>query len=194
MMSANRQQSNDRLKDYIPVAERIEKFYEKFPTGKINTQILEHNIETGFVMIRAEIYREAEDTLPAATGHAFEVRGDSFVNKTSYVENAETSAVGRGLALLGFEIKRGIASKEEMEKVERSEPSGPRPVPATANRDKDVMTALEILGKSEDWLNVQMQKRWPEVKAKDWSDLGAAHKHELWLGLNKLINEKAAAR
>ena len=85
----------DRFEDYVPVAERLEKFYERFPDGRMITHILEHNSETGFVLIRAEAYRNPDDAQPAATGHAFEVRGESFVNKTSYIENCETGACAR---------------------------------------------------------------------------------------------------
>ncbi|MBV9959374.1 MAG: hypothetical protein JO360_13190 [Acidobacteria bacterium] len=111
--------SRDRFEDYVPVAERIEQFYNAYPAGRILTSIIEHDREAGFVLIRAEVYRTSEDTMPSATGHAFEVRGESYVNKTSYLENCETSSVGRALALLGFEVKRGIASREEMEKAAR---------------------------------------------------------------------------
>jgi hypothetical protein len=83
------------------------------------THIIEHNSESGFVLMRAEVYRSPDDAQPAATGHAFEVRGESYVNKTSYIENCETGSVGRALALLGFEVKRGIASREELEKTSR---------------------------------------------------------------------------
>ena len=81
--------TNDRFEDYVPVAERLEKFYERFPDGRVITHIIEHNSETGFVLMRAEVYRSPDDAQPAATGHAFEVRGESYVNKTSYVENCE---------------------------------------------------------------------------------------------------------
>jgi hypothetical protein len=116
--------TRDRFEDYVPVAERLEKFYQTFPAGRVTTSIVEHNLESGFVLMRAEVYRAADDAAPAATGHAFEVRGESYVNKTSYVENAETSAVGRALALLGFEVKRGIASREELQKTARMQAAG----------------------------------------------------------------------
>src|SRR5919107_2367069 len=116
--------TRDRFEDYVPVAERLEKFYQTFPEGRVTTSIVEHSIESGFVLMRAEVYRSADDAAPAATGHAFEVRGESYVNKTSYVENAETSAVGRALALLGFEVKRGIASREEIQKTARMQTAG----------------------------------------------------------------------
>src|ERR1043166_459972 len=101
--------------EYITVHERIEKFYAKFPQGRIITTILEHDREAGFVLARAEVYREPDDALPAATGHAYELRSAGHVQQGSYVEVGETSAVGRALALLGFEVRRGIASREEIE-------------------------------------------------------------------------------
>jgi hypothetical protein len=109
----------DRYENYVPVVERIEQFYAKFPEGKILTSIIEHDREQGFVLVRAEVYRHANDTLPAATGHAYEYRDSGYTQKTSYIEVGETSAVGRALAFLGFETKRGIASREEIEKFAR---------------------------------------------------------------------------
>src|ERR671920_1616879 len=100
--------------EYITVHERIEKFYAKFPQGRILTSIVEHNEETGFILMRAEVYREPEDGLPAATGHAYELRSAGHVQAGSYVEVCETSSVGRALALLGFEVRRGVASREEV--------------------------------------------------------------------------------
>src|SRR3954471_154054 len=96
--------------EYITVHERIEKFYAKFPQGRIITTIIQHNEETGFVLMRAEVYREPDDALPAATGHAYELRSAGHVQAGSYVEVCETSSVGRALALLGFEVRRGVAS------------------------------------------------------------------------------------
>ncbi|HEV2763076.1 MAG TPA: hypothetical protein VGV38_08780, partial [Pyrinomonadaceae bacterium] len=70
---------------YIPVAERIEKFYDRFPEGRIVTSIVQHDAESGFVLMRAEVFRQPDDAHPSATGHAFEVRGESYVNKSSYI-------------------------------------------------------------------------------------------------------------
>ncbi|HET9529196.1 MAG TPA: hypothetical protein VFQ92_02505 [Blastocatellia bacterium] len=107
------------IQDYITVAERIEKFYERYPEGRIITHIVEHDGERGFILMRAEIYRNADDTHPSATGHAYELKSEGYVQRTSYIEVCETSTVGRALAMAGFEVKRGIASREEMEKSAR---------------------------------------------------------------------------
>ena len=104
--------ANYNLDDYVQVNERIEKFYEKYPNGSIQTEIA--SLENGVVIFKAYAYRDEADVRPA-TGHAYEKEGSSFINKTSYIENCETSAVGRALAMLGFEIKKSIASKEEVE-------------------------------------------------------------------------------
>jgi hypothetical protein len=112
---------NFNLENYIPVNERLALFYKDFPNGRVTTELIEHNLESGFVMFKANAFRDREDAEPSATGHAFEERTQGYVNKTSYIENCETSAVGRALALLGYEISKGIASREEMAKVKRME-------------------------------------------------------------------------
>ena len=99
------------LKDYVEVNQRIIKFYEKYPTGRILTEILSWEGER--VVMKATAYRDETDTI-GATGHAYEKEGSSFINKTSALENCETSAVGRALALLGFEVKKSVASYEEV--------------------------------------------------------------------------------
>jgi hypothetical protein len=113
MTMTNNNGRQNALKDYVEVNVRVERFYEKFPEGRISTQLL--SWENGIVVMKAEVYRSYTDSVPSATGHAYEKEGSTFINKTSALENCETSAVGRALALLGFEIKKSIASKEEVE-------------------------------------------------------------------------------
>jgi hypothetical protein len=103
---------DNALKDYVEVNVRIDKFYQKYPSGRIVTSIQSH--ENGVVIMKADVYRSTDDAVPSATGHAYEKEGSSYINKTSYIENCETSAVGRALAILGFEIKKSVASKEEV--------------------------------------------------------------------------------
>ncbi len=121
------------FQDYVTVAERIEKFYERYPEGRIITHIVEHDAERGFILMRAEVYRNADDAEPVASGHAYELKSEGYVQRTSYIEVCETSSVGRALAMAGFEVRRGIASREEMEKVARFSQEKPaRREPATA--------------------------------------------------------------
>ncbi len=189
--------SRDRFEDYVPVAERIEQFYAAYPQGRLLTSIIEHDREAGFVLIRAEAYRNPEDTMPASTGHAFEVRGESYVNKTSYLENCETSSVGRALALLGFEVKRGIASREEMEKTARG--SGPKQKaapdapaaptqPATADQtqaslDSQIKQAWKDAGYEPEKLTPTLNKRF-KVEG-GLSSLSTEMKEQVLSGLTK---------
>ena len=99
------------LSDYVQVNERIEKFYERYPSGSIQTELI--SLDDKQVIFKAFAYRNIEDTKPS-TGYAMEREGSNFINKTSHVENCETSAVGRALAMMGFEIKKSIASFEEV--------------------------------------------------------------------------------
>ncbi|MFL6209500.1 MAG: hypothetical protein ACJ74W_11655 [Pyrinomonadaceae bacterium] len=155
--------ARDRFEDYVPVAERLEKFYERFPDGRVITSIVQHDIDTGFILMRAEVYRNADDAQPAATGHAFEVRSEGYVQKTSYVEVCETSSVGRALALLGFEVKRGIASREEIEKPLRmaagrtAQPAEPTHEEQAASLDAEILQSAAALGydavKVGKWVN-----------------------------------------
>lgn len=121
--NAPKQSGRYNLDDYVTVSERIERFYEKHHDGRIITNLVEINHETGFVLMQAMVYRTSADPHPAATGHAYEVRGESYINKNSYIENCETGAVGRALALLGFEVRRGLSSREEMDKSARMTPA-----------------------------------------------------------------------
>jgi hypothetical protein len=127
---------NFNLDEYVTVHERVEKFYSKHPQGRITTSIVEHDAEKGFILMRAEVFREQEDVMPAAIGHAYELRSSGYVQQGSYVEVCETSAVGRALALLGFEVRRGIASREEMEKAARMNEKGPKAPEARAESAK----------------------------------------------------------
>jgi len=104
--------SNFNLDDYVPVNTRIEKFWATYPNGSIDTEIVKW--EEGVVVMKASIYKDKKDEIPDAVGHAYEKEGSTFVNKTSALENCETSAVGRALGILGFEISKSIASREEV--------------------------------------------------------------------------------
>lgn len=121
---------NDALRDYVEVNVRIDKFWAKHPTGRIDTEVIMiQDTQPKEVLVKALIYRDENDTQPAATGHAHEIHGSSYINKTSYIENCETSAVGRALAILGFEIKKSVASREEVANAQHQQrqQSAPKP-------------------------------------------------------------------
>jgi len=104
--------ANFDLENYVTVAERIAAFRTDFPTGSIITEVLEATEDR--VLVRAEVFRDSDDLRPSSTGHAEERRADGYVNKTSAIENCESSAAGRALALLNYSVDRSIASREEV--------------------------------------------------------------------------------
>ena len=97
-------------KAYACVAARVQAFRELFPNGRIETEIL--TMDAGVVTMRSTIYDEQGNIL--ATGHAQEKESASTVNKTSFIENCETSAVGRALGMLGIGSDEQMASAEEV--------------------------------------------------------------------------------
>lgn len=108
------------LEDYETVEDRLVKFWKMYPEGRIETHVA-HRDETSFIFT-AHIYRTSGlEELPFSQGWAHEVIGVGMVNKTSALENCETSAIGRALANGGFATKGKRASREEMSKVQRGE-------------------------------------------------------------------------
>jgi hypothetical protein len=108
------------IEDYEPVASRLARFWEKHPEGRVITKLV--TIEGDRVVVQADIYVDREDDRPIATDFAEEIRGSNNVNKTSHVENACTSAIGRALADCDFASSTDWTkrpSREEMSKVQR---------------------------------------------------------------------------
>lgn len=129
------------LDDYETVETRLEKFWEKYPTGRTNTyKVIDPNLPPDEVVFCAELYTDRTDEFPFATGHAHEKKDNGPVNKTSFVENCETSALGRALANGNFASRGKRPSREEMEKVVRAEQS--KVVPTQDQIDL-VISALE---------------------------------------------------
>lgn len=102
-------------KKYAEVSQRIKAFRMCFPEGFIRTQIVSH--ENSLVVIRAEV---GHDDKVLGTGTAFEEQNANYINKTSYIENCETSAVGRALGMAGFGVDAAVASAEEMTSMQNS--------------------------------------------------------------------------
>jgi len=99
-------------KDYFTVAERIAKFRAEHPDYSIETQLILQDDEK--VVMKALIFgATVEGAVPISTGYAEEVRSATAINRTSALENAETSAVGRALAFYGL-AGTEIASADEV--------------------------------------------------------------------------------
>jgi hypothetical protein len=130
--------SGFNMDDYVPVNERIEAFLAAYPEGSLQSEIVE--LSDKRVTVRAYAYRTPGDERPGM-GHSWlELPGKTTFTRGSELENAETSAWGRAIAALGFEVKRGVASAEEVASkksdggiVDEAKPSrrAPSPPPST---------------------------------------------------------------
>ena len=111
-------------KDYAEVNQRIKAFRMLYPDGIIDTR-LESN-ENGVCVFKAQVgyYEEDGCVRWLGTGYAYEKEDSSYINKTSYIENCETSAVGRALGMCGFGIDVSVASAEEVQNaINNQEPT-----------------------------------------------------------------------
>lgn len=107
------QTTNIKGKEYAEVNQRIKAFRMLYPTGQITTRLVSN--EDGVCIIRAAVgYYEDGELRTLGTGTAYEKEGSTHINRTSYIENCETSAVGRALGMAGFGIDVSVASYEEV--------------------------------------------------------------------------------
>lgn len=118
------QQRRFNLDDYETVEARLEKFWAAHPHGRIITEPIVY--ADGQFIFKAEIYVHRDDAQPTTTGWAEERVGQGMVNKTSALENCETSAIGRALANMGFATKGKRASQSEMAKVVKGNSEPPK--------------------------------------------------------------------
>jgi hypothetical protein len=126
------QPNRPNLDDYVPVHERIAAFYARFPDGSLQSEVVVHT--DNMIAMVARAYRTPDDIRPGIGHSSIEVPGRTPYTRGSEMENCETSAWGRAIAALGFEIKRGIASAEEVQNKAAEaprtaqEPRKPQPV------------------------------------------------------------------
>jgi len=123
----------DRQANYIQVDERIQAFYAKYPDGRLQSEILHFQVDDrgevttrqgkydvliGYVVIKAYAYRTPDDPLPGTGISGLLMPGSTAFTRNSEIENAETSAWGRAIAACGIEVRRGIATAEEIRNKE----------------------------------------------------------------------------
>ncbi len=103
------------LSGYVEVHERITKFYERHPEGSLQSSwSLKQLNGKEVIVVEARAYRSPEDPRPGIGLASEPVPGQTSFTRDSELMNAETSAWGRALAALGFEVHRGIASGNEV--------------------------------------------------------------------------------
>lgn len=120
-------------REYVQVNQRVKAFRMVYPQGLISTEILKLDVDRGFVIIKAHVFNE--ESVEIANAISQEYQMSSYINKTSYIENAETSAIGRALGFAGFGIDTSIASYEEI-------------VNAQEHRDEEAKKPVKVVEKA----------------------------------------------
>lgn len=133
---------NIKGKEYVTVNERLKYFRKTFEGYGLLSELISN--EGGVCVFRATIYNEKRE--PVATGYSQEKELDksSFVNKTSYIENSETSAWGRALGNFGIGIDTSVASADEVANAIKQQNNGKVSPPVTRELKKEI-TACEKL-------------------------------------------------
>jgi len=157
-------------KQYTTVAQRLESFRKHFGLKyAINTKI---EVDDGQkVIVKAQIYDLANTTIPVGEGYGEEIRGNSLVNKTSALENCETSAIGRALASLGLHGGQ-YASMNEIEKAENNEKNINEKKP----KEEKKLSLDETIKKTEqDRKDIADGKYTPETETKSQAEWEKIH-------------------
>jgi hypothetical protein len=114
------------LSEYETVDSRIHQFYGEYKDGRIVTEMELIDMDKGLCVFKAYIYKDSVRTMPDATGYADGSRKDRGVDAQFWINNAETSSIGRALANLGLSAKGKRPSAEEMAQVNATKTVTPR--------------------------------------------------------------------
>lgn len=112
-------------KKYVLVSDRVIYFNEAYTSGSIVTEILS-DLKDDTIVMRATVTPDISMPERKFTGYSQAVKGDGYINKTSALENAETSAVGRALGMMGIGVLDSIASVDEINKATTTKPYTPK--------------------------------------------------------------------
>jgi len=107
---------NIKGKSYVLVSDRILFFNQNYKNGMIRTHLLS-DPDAEMVVVKAQVIPDLENDKRFFTGHSQAKWGEGMVNKTAALENAETSAVGRALAMMGIGVVDSVASVDEINKA-----------------------------------------------------------------------------
>ena len=158
-------------KEYVEVNERLKYFRSNYPNYSLVSTVT--HIDSEMVVIQSSILNPEGVVL--ASGHAHEEKSASFINKTSYVENCETSSWGRCLANFGIGIDSSVASANEVDIAIKKQNVKPSKKKMTIEVYQAMMQSIKDGNK--DLVTTHMDKY----------DMTKAQKE----GINKAINETA---
>jgi hypothetical protein len=108
-------------KQYVLVSDRVLAFNEMYPNGSIIAELLS-DTDSEIIYMKAVVTPDVDKPTRVFAGHSQAKWGDGYINKTSALENCETSAVGRALGMMGIGVIESIASVDETNKANTSKP------------------------------------------------------------------------
>ena len=159
--------TNIRGKQYVEVNERIKFFRqeEEYKNWTLSTEFTA--LDSNMCVCKAIVADPSQRII--ASGHAHETQGSSNINKTSYVENCETSAIGRALAMMGIGIDTSIASANEVnDAIAKQDDTSLSSKPAKATPSKGAAKSTsstkaaakdpELMSKAIDYIKSQTDK------------------------------------
>lgn len=180
-------------KGYVLVNERVKAFRMLYPNGIITTEIV--SLADGVVVMKATVSDENGCLL--STGYAYEKESSTYINKTSYIENCETSAVGRALGFLGIGIDTSIASYDEVQNAVNNqggavEQPKPKEQPKPANQQKPIgVDAAAKLLKVLDKNGIAPETIFTLYQVKSLSNLTSVQEAHIELNLEKIKQKQA---
>ena len=152
--------SNFDINSYVPVTQRVDIFWNKYPEGRIITKVtyLDAAKHTArMVIVKAKVFKDRTNRSPDSTGYEKEREGSGGANQTAFLENCETSAIGRALANLNIAVTKNRPSQEEMLAVQ-----------ATEKEHQRNISLLEVYASTldnEDETKIMLRKQWKTIKS-----------------------------
>lgn len=178
-------------KDYAEVNQRIKAFRMLYPQGTIKTMLVSNN--DGICIFRAEVYEYEKcndvgnyESKLLGTGTAYEKENSTFINKTSYIENCETSAVGRALGMCGFGIDTSVASAEEVQNAMANQKKEEK---ATVSKDTKI-TPTQIKAIAQIYAGDNLEKLLVANGLEKLQDMSMIKASELIKKINEKRKEK----
>jgi len=177
-MSTKLKTINIKGKEYVEVNERLRFFRETYPKFSLTSEVLEKTDNS--ILILASVIDE--DGRVIANGMAEEEKGSTFINKTSYVENCETSAWGRALANFGIGLENSVASAEEVQNAVANSGAKPKSKELLALKvdDDNWVKVLKFVAQHKEkglpWIADQLKVKYKPLTQKVKAELTKAIK------------------
>ena len=178
--------------DYVMVNERVKQFHIDYPNGKIETELIEF---TERCITRTKVTPDVANPERYFTGIAYEKEGSNFINKTSFIEQCETSSCGRALGFLGLGIDESIASYDEVSTAIEQSKSKPAPKPKKVVKvDDKLNVSVEDIKEKFDGVEVKNLVNFGKKhNGKEWSEVPESY--VVWVAGNSAVDwQKVAAQ